>query len=97
MPDEPKPTSIPATPNAANTMNVLTQMIYTNGQYINMTQSDIQIVFNANGRPSYAIVMSLPVAKNLQRSLLKVLSDYERKTNSIIPDINEITEQLKKT
>jgi hypothetical protein len=99
MPEEPKPSS--SNPiqgqNIINVpINLNTQLIYTNGSIINMTQTDVQISFSVNGRPVIATAMTWSMAKNLQTSLLRAVSEYERKTNSIIPDINEVAEQLKK-
>jgi len=98
MPEESKP--IASNPvSGQNVVNIPigfnTQIVYTNGATINMTQADVQISFSVNGRPIIATAMPWPFAKNLQASLLKAISDYERKTNSIIPDINEIAEKLK--
>jgi len=97
MPDEPKPIALPpiqGQPVINIPINV--QLIYANGAGINISQSDIQISFSVNGRPNIATVMSLPVAKHLQTALSAAISNYERKTDSIIPDLNVIAEQLKK-
>lgn len=89
------PPVIQSNPNPFNAATINVNMVYANGSSLNMTQSDMQIIFIANGRPVIMTALSLPVAKHLKQTLDKALSEYERKTDSIIPDILEITEKLK--
>ena len=78
------------------TIPVNVQMVYANNVTINITQSDIQIFFTANGRPAVATIMTLPVAKHLRDALDMALKNYESKTGIIIGDLTEIGEKLKK-
>lgn len=97
MPEEPKQSPTPNQPTQAGiNIPVNVGLIYTNGQTINLSQSDAQIIFNANGRPVILAAMTLPVAKHLKNSLEKAISEYERKTNTTIADINEVSDLLKK-
>lgn len=91
MAEEPKPQL-----NIQPQIIMNTQLVYANTITVNMSQSDVTIVFIANGRPVIGTAMSLPVAKHLQETLEKALSSYEKKTNTKIVDIKEVTEQLKK-
>lgn len=75
-------------------MNV--QLIYANGATINLSQADIQLSFSVNGRPIIITALALPIAKQLQNALNQALSEYERKTNTKIPEAKEISELLRK-
>jgi hypothetical protein len=72
----------PNTPNADDLRGALkvplnVQVIYSNGATLNLSQADMQVVFNTNGRPVMAVAMSLPVAKHLKNSLDNALKTYE--------------------
>ena len=97
MPENPQQNP-PTNPVSQMVINapINVQLIYTNGQTINMSQSDAQIIFNSNGRPVIVAAMTLPIAKHLKNSLDTAIKEYERKTNMPIPDISELTELLNK-
>lgn len=93
MPDEPKLTSTTPIQQIALTPSIGT--IYTNGMSLVMSQSDIQLTLNLNGKPSFMVAMGLPTAKTLQKHLENAINDYERKTGVKVHDLTEIAELLK--
>ena len=94
MSDEKPLTAPPLPPRVV--LNQAVNIVYSNHTHVNISQSDIQIIFSINGKPLVATALTLPVAKNLQKILNEAMSNYEQKTNTVIADLTVLTELLKK-
>ncbi len=96
MPDDPKPQTILPQPQQVQ-MLAQVQVVYTNGINLSLSQSDVQLTLNVNGRPSIAIAMGLSTAKSLVNGLTQALNNYEPKTGTSVLDLVQVAELLKKT
>ena len=96
MPEEQKSPSNPQQAQLVINAPMGVNLLYANGTLVNMSQADVQITLAANGRPTMIAAMSLPTAKTLLLNLDRALKDYERKTNTPIQDLNQLSELLKK-
>jgi hypothetical protein len=76
--------------------NVPMAFTYANGVSIGMSPTDVQMNFSMNNRPTHMVVMPLLIAKALSKALVVALEDYEKRTHTTIPDINETKDLLKK-
>jgi hypothetical protein len=76
--------------------NTPVQFSYANGVVVGVGHADLQLTFSLNGRATNIVGLSHSVAKGLALSLAKAISDYEVKTDIIIPDPNSIAESLRK-
>jgi hypothetical protein len=71
-------------------------LIYTNGVTVSLTLTDLHLTAQVNGRPACVLAIPLPAAKSLMQSLSQAIDDYEKKTETYVMDLDELTSKLLK-
>ncbi len=84
----------PQLPQGQINIAVNTPMIYANAVMVGFSNSDMQLTTHFNGRPTSTIVMPLSAAKTLIEGLSRALTDYERRTETNVIGLSELTEKL---
>ncbi len=90
MPEDPKTANQPQI-----VINQQPPITYINAANVGLSVSELQITFALNGRPVNTIVMNHIIAKAFHTSLGKALSDFEKKTGTLIGDLASLNEALK--
>lgn len=69
--------------------------LYANGFMIGLTLSDLNVTLVINGKPTHQLIMSLISAKTLMNGLKNAVEDFEKKSGTTIPDMNQLKELFK--
>lgn len=86
--DEQKPAAELITRQQILAVNI--PKIYSNGFLIGLTLSDINITLAVNNQPTHQVIMSLISAKGLMNALNKAIEDFEEKTGTKIPEMEDL-------
>jgi hypothetical protein len=76
--------------------NIDIPKLYANGFMIGLTLSDLNVTLVINGKPSHQLIMSLISAKTLMNGLKNAIEDFESKSGTTIPDMNELKDLFNK-
>lgn len=68
--------------------------IYGNGFLIGLTLSDLNITLTLNNQPKQQVILSLISAKALMEGLQQAITDFEKKTNTVIPKMEDLKTAL---
>jgi len=71
-------------------------LFYSNGVVVAMSLTDLHLTANVNSKPVCVMVIPLPAAKSLVKSLNEAINDFESKTNTEVLDLSELSSLLTK-